>query len=104
MPGNRYLLLGWADARGNAHYIEWQKAGILNRNVLPGRIFPIVKGDANTIIKAAVAANCPVLLIDSADVPSVVTSAMMDSNAPLAPPSPAQTRHVAPKRAKAKTH
>ena len=104
MPGNRYLLLGWRDGRNKLHYVELRKAGILDTNVLPGRIFPIIKGDANTIIKAAVAANCPVLLIDSADVPRVVTSAMMDSNAPLAPPSPAETRPVAPKRAKAKTH
>ena len=101
MPGNRYLLLGWADAR-RGHYIEWRKAGILNRDVLPGRIFPIIKGDANTIIKAAVAANCPVLLIDSADVPSVVTSAMMDCNAQVATPSTLPPRSVAAKSKTAK--
>ncbi len=94
MPGNRYLLLGWYDeVKKTPTRVAFTKS--------TARVVALVKGDAKTIIKAAVAANCPVLLIDSVDVPSAVTSAMMDSNAPLAPPSPVKTRPVAPKRAKA---
>lgn len=102
MPGNRYLLLGWRDGRVGLHYVELRKAGILDRAILPGRIFPIVKGDAIAVIKAAAAANCPVLLIDSADVPTVVTSAMMDSNAQVATPSTLPPRSVAAKSKTAK--
>jgi hypothetical protein len=66
---NRYLLLGWIDGR-KGHYVELRKQGVLEMDVLPGRIVPLLQGDAKAVIKAASAAACPVILIDNTDVPT----------------------------------
>ena len=64
----RYLLLGWkAETRkGKFDRIH----GPTDLQYVPGQVVPLVRGDAQEIIRAAAAAQCAVLLMDLMEIPT----------------------------------
>lgn len=64
MKKPKYLLLGW---RPNQK--SWSLDNMPKPGALPGRMEPIVYGNARAVIKAACAADCGMLLFDMAEMP-----------------------------------